>query len=90
MTKILDHARLLLAATLAFVALGAQAQLSIEITGSGASRFPVIIPVFENESSLSRGVSDVVRADLERSGLFNLVDIGPVADPESRVRDLAA
>lgn len=90
MTKILAHVRLLLAATLAFVALGAQAQLSIEITGSGASRFPVIIPVFENESSLSRGVSDIVRADLERSGLFNLVDIGPVTVPETRVPDLGA
>lgn len=90
MIKILTRFRLLLAATLALFALGAQAQLSIEITGAGASRFPVIIPVFENESSLSRGVSDIVRADLDRSGLFTLVDIGPVAVPEARVPDLAA
>ena len=90
MTKILASFRLLLAGALACLALGAHAQLSIEITGAGASRFPVIIPVFENESSLPRGISDVVRADLERSGLFSLVDIGPLPLPESRVPDLAA
>ncbi len=90
MTKILASFRMLLAGALACIAFGAHAQLSIEITGAGASRFPVIIPVFENESSLPRGISDVVRADLERSGLFSLVDIGPLPLPESRVPDLAA
>lgn len=90
MTKIIATFRLLITAALAALALTAHAQLSIEITGAGASRFPVIIPVFENESSLPRSVSDVVRADLERSGLFNLVSIGPLAVPESRVPDLAA
>ncbi len=90
MTKILSSFRLLLAAALACVAFAAQAQLSIEITGAGASRFPVIVPVFENESALPRGVSDIVRADLERSGLFNLIDIGPLALPESQAPDLAS
>jgi TolB protein len=81
--------RLFIAAALASLSLAAQAQLSIEITGAGASRFPVVIPIFENESQLPRGVTDVVRADLERSGLFSLVDIGPQALPESVVPDLA-
>lgn len=90
MTQFLNRFRLLLAAALAVASVGAQAQLSIEITGAGASRFPVIIPVFENESSLPQGVSDIVRADLERSGLFSLVDLGPMSVPESRVPDLGA
>ncbi|MBR0566736.1 Tol-Pal system protein TolB [Azoarcus sp. L1K30] len=89
MNRMLAIFRLLLAGVIACAAFGAHAQLSIEITGSGASRFPVVIPVFENEGSLPRGVSDVVRADLERSGLFSLVDIGPLPLPESRVPDLA-
>ena len=49
MIKTLHIVRLFLAGLLASLALGAHAQLSIEITGTGASRFPVIIPIFENE-----------------------------------------
>lgn len=89
LTQMLAAFRLFVAATLASLSLGAQAQLSIEITGAGASRFPVVIPIFENESQLPRGVTDVVRADLERSGLFSLVDIGPRALSESVPPDLA-
>ncbi|ANQ83504.1 Tol-Pal system beta propeller repeat protein TolB [Azoarcus olearius] len=81
---------LLAAAALALLSFSAQAQLSIEITGAGASRFPVIIPVFENEASLPRSVSDIVRADLERSGLFSLVDIGPLPLPEGQIPDLGS
>ena len=81
--------RLLAATVLACLSLAAHAQLSIEITGAGASRFPVVIPGFENEARLPRGVTDVVRADLERSGLFTLIDIGPLPLPESVVPDLA-
>ncbi|NMG36199.1 Tol-Pal system protein TolB [Azoarcus sp. TTM-91] len=89
MNKTLHALRLILATALAALSLAAHAQLSIEITGAGAARFPVVVPIFENESALPRGVSDIVKADLERSGLFNLVDIGPLSLPESRVPDLA-
>jgi len=81
--------RLLAATVLACLSLAAHAQLSIEITGAGASRFPVVIPVFENEARLPRGVTDVVRADLERSGLFTLINVGPLPLPESVVPDFA-
>lgn len=74
--------RSFLAALLMFVSYAAHAQLSIEITGAGASKFPVAIPVFENEGALPRSITDVVRADLERSGLFGLVDLGLVPLPE--------
>ncbi|TAH51843.1 MAG: Tol-Pal system protein TolB [Betaproteobacteria bacterium] len=88
-TPMLATFRLLILAALASLSLTAHAQLSIEIVGAGASRYPVVIPIFENESQLPRGVTDVVRADLERSGLFSLVSIGPQALPESAVPDLA-
>lgn len=89
MIKTLHAFRLFLAGLLASLALGAHAQLSIEITGTGASRFPVIIPIFENEGRLPQSVTDVVRADLERSGLFTLIDTGPLPMPESVMPDLA-
>lgn len=66
----------------------AQAQLSIEITGAGASRYPVAIPILENEGLLPRSISDVVRDDLERSGLFNLIDLGLLSLSEGVVPDL--
>lgn len=90
MIRFLSAFRLLLILALASLAFGARAQLSIEITGAGASRFPVIIPIFENEGQLPNSVTDVVRADLDRSGLFSLVDLGPLALPESAMPDLPA
>ncbi len=54
----------------------AQAQLSIEITGAGANRLPVAVAIFQDENQLPQAVTDVVRADLERSGMFRVVDAG--------------
>ena len=54
-----------------------QAQLAIEITGAGANRMPVAVAAFEGENALPRAVTDVVRADLERSGLFKMIELGP-------------
>jgi len=90
MTKIFSNIRLLLVTSLAALSCAAHAQLSIEITGTGATRFPVAIPVFENEAALPRGITDVVRADLERSGLFSLIDMGLVSVPVTAMPDLAA
>ena len=55
-------------------AVTAQAQLSIEITGAGANRIPVAIANFAGDTSASQVVTSTVRADLERSGLFKLID----------------
>lgn len=52
----------------------AHAQLSIEITGAGANRIPVAIADFLGDGAASRIVTATVRSDLERSGLFRLVD----------------
>ncbi len=52
----------------------ARAQLTIEITGAGANRIPIAIADFAGEPGVSRAVAMVVRADLERSGLFKLVE----------------
>ena len=51
------------------------AQLSIEITGAGASRIPVAVADFAGDP-VARIVAGTARSDLERSGLFRLVDTG--------------
>jgi TolB protein len=57
-------------ATLALAATHAQAQLAIEITGGGGNQIPIAIAQFAGESQLASGISDVVEADLARSGRF--------------------
>jgi TolB protein len=52
----------------------ALAQLSIEITGAGANRIPVAVADFAGERVISQALVSVVRGDLERSGLFRLVE----------------
>lgn len=52
----------------------AQAQLTVEISGSGANRIPVSIADFSGEAGIARALTSVVRSDLDRSGLFKLVD----------------
>ncbi|HLE66879.1 MAG TPA: Tol-Pal system beta propeller repeat protein TolB [Burkholderiales bacterium] len=56
----------------------ARAQLSIEITGAGAQRLPVAIVPFAGEGGLPAAISAIVRADLERSGLFRGIEVPPL------------
>ena len=83
------HLRAFVLLLFACLALPAHAQLAIEITGAGATRIPVIIPVFENEQVLPNSVSDIVRADLERSGLFQVMDNGVAPISANTLPDLA-
>ncbi|HEX9396666.1 MAG TPA: Tol-Pal system beta propeller repeat protein TolB [Burkholderiales bacterium] len=57
----------------------ARAQLSIEITGAGANRIPIAVAPFVGEAALGEGLTAVVRADLERSGLFRLLEVPPMS-----------
>jgi TolB protein len=57
----------------------ARAQLSIEITGSGAQRLPIAVVAFAGEGSLGQSISAIVRADLERSGLFRGLEVPPLS-----------
>ncbi len=59
-------------------AFGASAQLSIEVTGAGANRIPIAIVPFAGEGSIAPGISTIVRADLERSGLFRTLEMPPI------------
>jgi TolB protein len=70
----------LLAVCLFSFATSAAAQLSIEITGAGAQRIPIAVAPFAGEGALPQGISGIVRADLERSGLFRSLEV-PVLNP---------
>lgn len=76
------HRLVLACATgLALCSATAHAQLTVEITGAGANRLPVAIAEFTGERIVAQALTSVVRADLERSGLFRLIDAGaPLAD----------
>ena len=55
----------------------ARAQFRVEISGVGATQLPIAIATFRDEerSTPSLSVSAIVRADLERSGVFRIVDV---------------
>ncbi|MBU0604323.1 MAG: Tol-Pal system protein TolB [Gammaproteobacteria bacterium] len=78
----------LMAASLLLVAQFAHAQLTVEITGAGANRIPVAITNFSGEGLLPQALTGIVRSDLERSGLFRLVDPGTTQVPENAAIDL--
>ena len=65
---------------LAFACSSAQAQLSIEITGGGANQIPIGVLRFAGEQVLPQNISDIVEADLQRSGRFRMLFAGNV-DP---------
>jgi TolB protein len=74
MRRILAHAFVLMAALLV---LPAGAQLRVEITGVGSNQFPVAVAAFRRDGDIPQPVDEIIRADLQRSGLFRLVDAGP-------------
>ena len=59
---------------LALVSLTASAQLYVEVIGAGANRIPIAVTNFDGDRVLTQSLTSVVRADLDRSGLFRLVD----------------
>jgi TolB protein len=66
----------------------AQAQLTIEIIGGGATTIPIAIVPFAGESAFPLGVTGVVAADLQRSGLFRLIDAAGVSPRPSRAEEV--
>ena len=71
--------RLLFGLAFLVAASHAAAQLQIEITGAGAPRTPIAIVPFANEGIAGASLSRIVRADLERSGLFRGLEVPPLA-----------
>jgi TolB protein len=56
----------------------ARAALTIEIVGSGANQIPIAIAPFRAEDRTPQPLTTVIGADLQRSGLFRLIDAGGI------------
>ena len=57
----------------------AQTPLRIDITGVGTRQIPVAVAPFDSTEpalKFSRTITDVIRADLARSGVISIVDAG--------------
>lgn len=54
----------------------AHGQLRIEASGVGATQIPVAIAGFAGESVAPHQISAIIKADLERSGFFKIIDTG--------------
>ena len=82
--------RTIAAATL-FAAGTASAQLTVEISGTGGNQIPIAVAPFQGESVLPQPtVTDIIEADLNRSGRFKSLYTGPVNLNEASAIDFAA
>ena len=59
------------------------AQFRVEISGVGATQLPIAVAKFRDEDKAPQPIGAIVRADLERSGLFRPVDTAGVALDET-------
>ncbi len=80
MTRLLTLALGLVAALLLLAP--AEAQLRVEITGVGSNQFPISVASFKRDGEIPQPVDEIIRANLQRSGLFRLIDPGstPLAE----------
>ncbi len=68
------------------LALGAPsswAQFRVDISGVGATQVPIIVTRFRDEDRQAQSISAIVRADLERSGVFRLISTDAIVDEAS-------
>ena len=77
--------RRLTAALGASLVLPAAAQFRVEISGVGATQIPLALGAFKGEAPGQVSLSSVIRADLERSGVFRSLDAPAGLDERSRL-----
>ncbi|MDO9404508.1 MAG: Tol-Pal system beta propeller repeat protein TolB [Polaromonas sp.] len=66
----------------------AWAQFRVEVSGVGLTQQPIAIATFRGEAQAPQKIGAIVKADLERSGVFRSVDTTGVAADESTRPDL--
>ena len=77
------------AALLALAALPAAAQFRVEISGVGATQLPIAVVRFRDEDKTAQSISAIIRADLERSGAFRIVDTQAASFDETARPEMA-
>jgi TolB protein len=60
------------------------AQVRIDVSGIGATQYPIAIAAFQSDGRVPQDVVAVIRSDLARSGVFKVID------PQSTLSDTAA
>ena len=83
--KALSSATLLAAASLP-----ALAQFRVEVSGIGLTQLPIALPAFKGEAQAPQKISAIVKADLERSGMFRSVDPAGLQADETTQLDASA
>ncbi len=87
--KIAKHVHLLIAVFMCLlVSPAAHSQLRIEIIGGGASQIPIALAPLRGEQTLPQQITSIVAADLQRSGLFKIVDSGGVTPMPSEPAEI--
>jgi TolB protein len=71
------------ASLLALAAWPAAAQFKVEISGVGGTQLPIAIVRFRDDDKGGQSPSAIIRADLERSGAFRIVDTGTTSFDET-------
>ena len=80
--------RLLFLVLMMAFSVGVHAQLKIEITGFGSNQSPIAILPLKGEEGLPQKVTEIVAADLNRSGYFKIIDSGGVNPVPSEPSEL--
>jgi TolB protein len=78
-----DRRQFCTAAGSLFIAVPAWAQFRVEISGVGATQLPIAVVRFRNDEQGGQSVAAIIRADLERSGAFRLIDASAAIDETS-------
>lgn len=81
--------RSLMAALLGGVASSALAQFRVEVSGIGLTQVPIALAPLRGEGAAPQAISAIVRADLERSGVFRGVEAGGDAMDETTRPDMS-
>ena len=72
------------------VCLPAAAQFRVEVSGVGLSQMPIAVATFRGEAQAPQKIGAIVKADLERSGVFRAVDTAGAVLDETTRPDLTA
>jgi TolB protein len=70
-------------------ALPVHAQFRVEVSGVGLTQMPIAVSTFKGEAQAPQKIGAIVKADLERSGVFRGVDTAGFAADENTRPDLA-
>ena len=67
------------------VAAPAMAQLIVDVVGVGINQIPIMIPALKDERQTGVSISEIVRFDLRRSGLFSVMQVDATLDEKTNI-----